>query len=175
MPKVSKADRDEAIQNLRDLLKPGATVYTILRDVSRSGMSRNIDVQYLGDGEPRWLSSLVAKATGFTFNPKRECLRVGGCGMDMGFHVVSTLSRVLYPAGFGCIGNPETYLTSEGRPVLPGVHCPSNDHSNGDRDYRPHVDDCPQNSAEVGTDIPRKRAYSHWHRAGDYAIRQRWL
>lgn len=144
--KTTKTNRDDAIAKLRDLLQPGDTVHTVLRHVARSGMSRVIDCYQLvsTDGEPRWLSPLVAKATGFTFNAKREALQVGGCGMDMGFHVVSTLSRVLYPDGFGCIGE----------------RCPSNDHLNGDRDYTPHV---------FGLSQP------HWHKAGDYALRHRWL
>lgn len=39
-----------------------------------------------------------------------------------------------------------------------GENCRSNDHANGDRNYTPH--------GEVD---------SHWHRNGDYAIRQEWL
>lgn len=134
--KVAKQETQEAIARLREMIKPGDTVWTVLRDVSRSGMSRNIDCYLLRDGDRTWLSRLVARAIGFSFNEKRECLRVGGCGMDMGFHVVSTLSRVLYPGGFECIGK----------------NCPSNDHSNGDRNHEPHH-----------------------HAAGDYAVKQRWL
>ena len=122
--KVSKAERDKAIMDLRKMLAPGDTVFTVLRNQSRSGMSRRIDCYKLEDNQPRWLSRLVAKATGFTFSDKHEAIRVDGCGMDMGFHVVSTLSRVLCPDGFTCIGNNQ--------------RCPSNDHSNGDQDYTPH-------------------------------------
>ena len=43
MTKAQMAERDEAIANLREILKPGDTVYTILRHVSKSGMSRVID------------------------------------------------------------------------------------------------------------------------------------
>lgn len=117
--KVSKEEREDAIKRLREIVKPGDTLYTILRSVSSSGMSRGIDVYAFDckDGKlsKAWLSYLTAKACGFTFNDKKECLRVGGCGMDMGFHVAYSLASVLYRDGFYCTGK----------------NCPSNDHTNG--------------------------------------------
>jgi hypothetical protein len=44
MTKADKLERDKAITQLRDWIKPGDTVYTILDSVSRSGMSRQIRV-----------------------------------------------------------------------------------------------------------------------------------
>lgn len=136
MSKASDRERESARAELREIVKPGDTLYTVLRHVSRSGMNRGIDVYKIEDGEPRWLSPLIAKATGFRFNDKRECLSVSGCGMDMGFHVVYELSYALYGKDFHCQGE----------------ECPSNDHSNGDRDYTPHK-----------------------HSDGGYALRQRWM
>lgn len=98
------------------------------------------------------------------------------------------ISRVLYPQGFGCIG--------EG--------CPSNDHSNGDRDYTPHATACDCRPCAVcgGSDpvicakclqCTRERGHAHgcegcsgtlgvhghphWHGRGsaDYAFRSEWL
>jgi hypothetical protein len=122
MTKAQQAEKQEYIEKLRELLKPGDTLHTVLRSVSSSGMSRNIDVYLIRDGEPQWLSSWICKATGMSFNKKRGCIRIGGCGMDMGFNIVYELSYRLFPDGFECIG--------EG--------CPSNDHYNGDRNYTPH-------------------------------------
>ena len=179
--KTTKVDRDDAVTKLRELLAPGDTVHTVLRHVAQSGMSRAIDCYKLDGGESRWLSPLVAKVTGFRFSDKREALMVGGCGMDMGFHVVSTLSRVLYPEGFGCIGKGDGYKTS----------CPSNDHFNGDRDYTPDPgDNPPADWVECGgcscyhppkfggdcrDDANRWPGRDHWHKAGDDALRHRWL
>ena len=123
---TTKQEKNEAIESLRALFPPGSTAHTILRHVSRSGMSRAIDVYKLAGDDARRCSRLVSEATGITFSEKREALQVGGCGMDMGFHVVYELSHALYPDGFECIGDTE------------GNRCPSNDHSNGDRDYTPH-------------------------------------
>lgn len=95
--KHTAQQRDEAIQELRDTLQPGDTVYTVLRHVSRSGMSRTIDVYVIRDNEPRYLSYWVARALGWTVNSGRiEGIKVNGCGMDMGWHLVSSLSYTLF-------------------------------------------------------------------------------
>lgn len=94
----------EAILHLRDVLKPRDTVYTVLRHVSRSGMSRNIDLYYVRDGAPVWISAYVGHAIGSPQSRKNwersQGLTVGGCGMDMGFHIVYSLGRVLFRKGF---------------------------------------------------------------------------
>ena len=115
--KVQQTERDEAIAKLREWLKPGDTVYTILRHVSASGMSREIGMGLLSceggravDLHPNWLvSTALGERVG-----KRDGIIVSGAGMDMGFHLVYNLGRVLWPAGYPCSG--ET--------------CRSNDHSN---------------------------------------------
>mgnify|MGYP001566261164 CR=1 FL=1 len=117
-------ERKEVQERLREILRPGDTVYTVLRHKARSGMMRAIDLYKVdNNGDPYWLSSLVARATGLTFSKRYEALVAGGCGMDMGFHLVYELSAMLYPQGFECIGE----------------RCPANDHANGDRDYTPHA------------------------------------
>lgn len=207
---AKEAARADAQAKLREWLKPGDTVYTILRSVSRSGMSRTIGVVLLQpdnrggtrplvDLHPNWL---VSQAVGLRMSAKdRDGVVVGGCGMDMGFHLVYSLSASLFRDGFGCIG--------EG--------CPSNDHSNGDRDYTPHGSADPGHVHLVGCYKPGSRqgtrAYTpvredgldrnlrdmkdvdftresargltlicpepviadHWHKDGGYALRQRWL
>ncbi len=109
----------EFIEKLRETLKPGDTLHTVLRSVSRSGMNRKIDVYKLyvddkGEIQKQWLSYWIARAIGETFDKKMDCLSVSGCGMDMGFHVVYNTSRVVFAGGFKCSG----------------AGCPSNDHSN---------------------------------------------
>ena len=94
--RVTAKERESAIEQLRRQVTKGATVYTVLRHVSRSGMSRLISCYVIIDGEPRWLDGFIARAGLFTMDRKREALRVGGCGMDMGFHVVYELASLLY-------------------------------------------------------------------------------
>lgn len=138
----------DAIDRLRIWIKPGDTVHTQLKSVSRSGMSRVIQVIKIqcpdkykideGQTEPEilYLGYNVAEAIGMKYDREREGVKVGGCGMDMGFAIVYDLSRALFKDGFDCIG--------EG--------CPANDHRNGDRDYTPHR-----------------------HSDPGYALKQRWL
>jgi hypothetical protein len=90
----------------------------------------------------------------------------------MGFHLAYTLSRVIYPDGFGCIGKP-----NDAARRWSGA-CPSNDHSNGDRDYTPHglsdengvPEDREPAPGEVADGCKR-----HWHRDGGYALLHRWI
>jgi hypothetical protein len=118
-------ERDEAISELRKIMLPGDTLYTVLRHVSRSGMSRDIDVYLMTPNGLRYLSYWAAKATGNRMAPKGDGVRMGGCGMDMGFALVYSISRAVFPNGHVCIGDK----------------CPSSDHCNHPRDtFTEHSD-----------------------------------
>lgn len=99
--------RDDDAEYLRQMLPPGTTVYTVLRHVSRSGMDRVVSCYVMGkdgNGEcaPHWLPSpRIARVLGpgWRDDPKRDGNHVGGVGMDMGFHLVYTLSYALYGKG----------------------------------------------------------------------------
>lgn len=106
MTKKIDAEREEARQELLTLLPPGSTVYTILRHVSRSGMSRTISFFTIAfdplDGDEPYLRCIdwaVAKVCGYTRDQKNDGLKVSGCGMDMGFAVISNLGYALWPNG----------------------------------------------------------------------------
>lgn len=133
--KTNAKERDEARAQLREWLPPGATVYTVLRHVSTSGMQRRISLFAMVDGQPFNIDYWAKRACGWRLHQDGGIV-VRGCGMDMGFSLVYELSSTLYRDGHGCTG--------EG--------CPSNDHSNGDRDRGPHQ-----------------------HRDGGYALHHRWL
>lgn len=94
--KVSKVERDEAIRDLKKLIKKGTTVYTILRHVSNSGMSRRIDLYVIKKNQPYFITGSVGKVLGYRHEYRKGGLVVGGCGMDMGYHLVHDLSRVLF-------------------------------------------------------------------------------
>lgn len=171
---ATAADQALACAELRKLLKPGDTVYTVLRHVSSSGMFRVIDLvipymrrdtvtvpatvaglklgavayttrhdahrafspgkvtalaadtveityeaaahapasvaTYLrgevnfykvGPARPalRNIGYLAARAMGDKFDRDRQGIPVGGCGMDMGFHLVYGLGSRLWPKG----------------------------------------------------------------------------
>lgn len=156
MTRKDKAERQEAIDRLREEIKPGDTIYTILRHRSRSGMQRSISViQIDSEGVPREWDYLAAKAMGDRIDNVNGGIKVSGCGMDMGFHLVYNLGRTLFPDGFGC----------------PGTKCRSNDHTNGDHNYLPHGEMIP--GPKDGD--TRKFKNIHWHKGGGYALRHVWL
>ena len=91
--------KQEALTHLRKEIGPGQTIYTVLRSVSSSGMTRHIDVYAIEDNRPRFITGYVAAAAGYRHDTKRGGLVATGCGMDMGFDVVYNLGRSLWPDG----------------------------------------------------------------------------
>lgn len=118
-----QSEKSAIIAELREQLKPGSIIYTDLKHVSSSGMTRSITVKVVEDGVIRDISYKAAIAIDRTIDKKYSGLKIGGCGMDAGFSIVYDLGAVLYPDGFECIGQER---------------CKSNDHFNGDRNYEPH-------------------------------------
>ena len=80
-------------------VKPGDEVHIVLRNVSRSGMSRRMDFYLLRKGSLVYVTPHVAELTGHNLHSDGT-LKAGGCGMDMGFAVVYDLSRKLFPNGY---------------------------------------------------------------------------
>lgn len=160
MARVSAADRAESIETLRELLSPGDTVTTVLRSVSRSGMSRSIDLYTFacenGQVSHRWLSYHVARVLG-GWDDRRECVKVSGAGMDMGFHLVHSLGYALWPDGFECTGD----------------RCPSESHVDP-------LAPCPvyhrgRQGNRCGMFRNEHPTAPTWHASGGYALRQEWL
>lgn len=122
--KYSQAQTADSFARLNALVLPGMTVYTVLNHVSRSGMMRHISAYILSSaGVLENITEDAAVVTGRAIAPRGVGMKVGGCGMDAGFEVVYNLAFSLYKPGFTCVGQG----------------CPSNDHSNGDRDCTPHL------------------------------------
>lgn len=111
--KINQTEIDNEKKELKEILKPGDTVYTILRSVSRSGMSRTISLYTFINNQPRMLDCAVSVVCGYPLD-KHEGVKIGGCGMDMGFALVYALSNALYGDGYKCLGD----------------RCPSNFHVN---------------------------------------------
>jgi hypothetical protein len=99
-------------------------------------MFRLIGVHVVHKGELVDITYWVNQLLEYGIDRDKGGLKVGGCGMDMGFHVVYSLSRSMFRDSFYCIGKK----------------CRSNDHTNGDRNYRRHK-----------------------HSDGGYALRHEWM
>jgi hypothetical protein len=102
--RVSKKDREESLLELRAAMPKGTTVYCILRHVSKSGMCRDISpIVFLGGDadSPRYYSFHVANVLGWrAVSGGHDAVRVVGGGMDMGFHLVSSLAVAIYGDGY---------------------------------------------------------------------------
>ena len=102
---MTKQQRNAEIAEARrtlDYLKPGDTVFTILRDVSRSGMSRQISVLTIRDvsGTPyAWHPNhAVATLLGARLNRSgaRDAIIRTGCGYDAAADIVAHLGLALF-------------------------------------------------------------------------------
>jgi len=85
-------------QLLEFFVEEGDTVYTVLRSVAPSGMSRTMSLKVAREGkilDLTYYASVVLDYPLVEVNGSRA-IRVGGAGMDMGFHVVYSLARVLF-------------------------------------------------------------------------------
>ncbi len=97
MPRYSKEEVRDCTIELRKAMRKGSTVYVSVGRVARSGMSRTIHVRTIAKGEPRQWDWHVARVLGLTLTD--DGVRIGGCGMDMGFQIVYLLGRHLWPKG----------------------------------------------------------------------------
>ncbi len=110
----SKDQKETAITYLKKTLKPGRTIYTDVKQVSRSGMSRHIKCYIVDGGKIQNITWHISRVLGYSIDRDDGGLKVSGCGMDMGFHVIYNLAYTLFPKGYKC----------------PGESCRSNDHFN---------------------------------------------
>lgn len=104
----SADERNDAAARLAGMIEAGQTIYTKVKHVSRSGMTRSVefyvaqlpDARY-GEKHPAItkVTHLVARILDRRIDRKNGGAIVGGTGMDMAWHEVYTLSRVMFPEG----------------------------------------------------------------------------
>ncbi len=89
-----RASQAQAIEDLKLWLPFGAEIYTLVKSVSKTGMSRQISLYVVQEGSIKEIDYFVARALD---RPRGKGVRITGCGMDMGFALVYELGRALYP------------------------------------------------------------------------------
>ena len=101
--KYSKEEKQEALERLKEWIKKGDTLHTTVRHVSRSGMTRYISTRHLkkSDHPDRAVNVSnydyhIARVLDLPEAPNYQGVKIGGCGMDMGFHLVYSLSHALF-------------------------------------------------------------------------------
>lgn len=99
---VYTALREDYCRNaLLKIIKPGTTVYTVLRHVSNSGMQRRIDVFVIDENRISCISGFVSGLTHYQLHASKPGLVANGCGMDMGYAIVHALGNALWPTPHG--------------------------------------------------------------------------
>ena len=100
-----KQEREQEQESAKEFLRKvfasqeRPTAWTILKWVSTSGMSRDMKVCTQYEGRVVDITWYVAHASSVGQLRERNgqrVVRVGGCGMDMGFHLIYSLSLSLY-------------------------------------------------------------------------------
>ena len=80
-------------------LPKGTTIYVVIRSVSRSGMTRRMDLFVIKNNEPLFLN--VEEYDEYSPSSRSDGhYRVEGCGMDMAFHLVYSLGMVVHKDGY---------------------------------------------------------------------------
>lgn len=96
--KYTKEEEKNSISYLKKLVKPQKTkIFYLVTDVARSGMSRSIRFFVAKNNNLLDISYDIAVILGEKSDGRG--VRLGGCGMDMGFYAIYNLGRVLYPKG----------------------------------------------------------------------------
>lgn len=97
-PKLTKKEKQENLDNALEFLqkhiKEGSTVYTVLTNVSSSGMCRRFKVLIQIDNRIVNISGRVSTALGLRWHDEGS-VAINGCGMDMGFALVNDLQYKL--------------------------------------------------------------------------------
>lgn len=103
MKRLTKLEKEtnykNAVKYLLGILRSGDTVYTVVTSRSGSGMYRHIKVVVATPADKydkvRDVSSMASDVLDWKWHDE-GAVGVGGCGMDMGFHLVYELSRKLF-------------------------------------------------------------------------------
>lgn len=115
----AKLYRAQHIADLKKRIKPGDTVYTVLRHRSASGMRRHISLFIIGKrkGEKPHILDIDYSAAIVMGDKvaKDGGIIADGCGQDMGFALVYNLGRALWPKG-----TPKPHGSRNGAPDSDG-------------------------------------------------------
>ena len=96
----TRTKQQEACDYLRELFADDSKpeIRTVLRHVTASGMSRDISLFYVKNNQIVNITYYAGLALGWRLVERNgsRAVRVGGAGMDMGFHLVYPLARTIY-------------------------------------------------------------------------------
>lgn len=88
--------KEQITKSLCKHLFGNQVVYVSCISVSATGMSRKLKLYIVKDDRIVNITYHAAIVTGSKYNDKDATITINGCGMDMGFAMVSNLSYALY-------------------------------------------------------------------------------
>lgn len=91
-----KKNINDSVKLLKKLIKKDSEIIVALHSVSTSGMTRKMSIYAIENKRLRYLNHAVSDVTSFK-RDKNNHLIVGGCGMDMCFHLTYSIKQSLYP------------------------------------------------------------------------------
>lgn len=94
------AEQQEYRDGLENMLPKGSKVYTLIRSVSSSGMSRRISVFTIIDGELVDLDWKLERAGIAKRRANKDGLYIQGVGMDMCFALTYDIATTLHGDGY---------------------------------------------------------------------------
>jgi hypothetical protein len=97
---VSKIKEKTYGQKVLEESPKNTEIYSIVRTVSASGLSRTIDFYVIANNKPIWITPAIRDILDYKQDSKTNALRVSGGGMDMCFHVVNSLGYKLHDDGY---------------------------------------------------------------------------
>ena len=100
MTTIDQSEKTTALAKLTKLLPKGTEVYTLIRSVSKSGMSRRISFFVVNDGKLEDIDWLMIRAGIGKRRGHDNGLYVTGAGMDMCFAMVYDLASTLHKDGY---------------------------------------------------------------------------
>ena len=96
LTKAQKIEQQEtSITFLKENIKADNIIYTSLQSVSSTGMSRRLKIYIVKDNQIIDITYDTANALEYRYNFEKGSLIIGGCGMDMGYYVVCSLTSLL--------------------------------------------------------------------------------
>ena len=99
MQKDLKAIEQNLTKDLKKKVKKDSEIIVVIHKVSKSGMQRKMSAFVIYKKQLVNLNFDIAKLDIARRNDNNH-LVVNGCGMDMGFHLVYTLSSILFKDGY---------------------------------------------------------------------------
>jgi hypothetical protein len=91
----TEVQRDTAIQKLREVITPGATIYVVLRRKNQLGTCRWLEFYHVHEGELKRITWDVALAIQCEYCREHDAVKITGTGLDVGYASVRDLSDVL--------------------------------------------------------------------------------